>query len=179
MSDQITKIMDEDKLGLLALLDLSSTAFDTVDRNILLTRRGNSFGFKDGYLSWIRSYPRGRLQYVLFNGESSARFSANGGVPQGWVLGPLSFVIYKWKNGYKHYDIAFLCQWHTAANQWTPIWHKITLHSKLTLYRRHDAWMVYNRHKLNQSKADVLWCITTIRLKTLTHPNLSHSSIHR
>ena len=45
------RMMDSGEHALLALLDLSS-AFDTVDHDILLTRLSRSFGVRGDALSW-------------------------------------------------------------------------------------------------------------------------------
>ena len=56
-------MMDAGEQALLALLDLSS-AFDTVDHDILLTRLSRSFGVRDDVLRWMRSYLSGRTYTV-------------------------------------------------------------------------------------------------------------------
>jgi len=63
-------MMDSGEHALLALLDLSS-AFDTVDHDILLTRLSRSFGVYGDVLSWMRSYLSGRIV------SSSHRFGGN------------------------------------------------------------------------------------------------------
>ena len=57
---------DSGSLSILTLLDLS-TAFDTIDHSILLTRLENAFGVSDLVLSFFDSYLQGRTQVpVLF-----------------------------------------------------------------------------------------------------------------
>ena len=89
----LTDMMDSGQHALLALLDLSS-AFDTVDHDILLTRLSRSFGVRGDVLSWMRSYLSGRCYTVRFGGTKSSSRHMLYGVPQGSVLGPLLFVLY-------------------------------------------------------------------------------------
>ena len=81
------------RVTLLVLLDLSS-AFDTVDHEVLLRRLEITFGIAGTALQWIRSYLACRSQRVLLNGSFSEDFSLPHGVPQGSCLGPLLFTIY-------------------------------------------------------------------------------------
>ena len=85
--------MDNQRVTLLVLLDLSS-AFDTVDHEVLIRRLEITFGIADTALQWFRSYLAGRSQRVLLNGSFSEDFSLPHGVPQGSCLGPLLFTIY-------------------------------------------------------------------------------------
>ena len=55
--------LDEDKVPLLSLLDLSA-AFDTIDRSTLLSRLGYSFDISDTVLAWFTSYLTDRTQTV-------------------------------------------------------------------------------------------------------------------
>jgi len=54
---------DDGDLSVLALLDLS-TAFDTVDHDILLTRLKVSFGIRGAALDWFQSYLPNRVENV-------------------------------------------------------------------------------------------------------------------
>ncbi len=80
-------------ISLLVLLDLS-TAFDTIDHNILLNRLENFVGISGSALAWFKSYLSDRHQFVAVNEEVSYRSQVQYGVPQGSVLGPLLFTLY-------------------------------------------------------------------------------------
>ena len=58
--------MDKDQVTLLVLLDLSS-AFDTIEHEILLERLGSTTGLRGKVLSWFK----GRSQQVSINGTLS------------------------------------------------------------------------------------------------------------
>ena len=64
-----------------------SKAFDTVNHSILLHKL-ELYGIKVKCLNWFKSYLKGRQQFV-----SLVRYE-NCGVPQGFILGPLLFLIY-------------------------------------------------------------------------------------
>ena len=81
---------------LLVLLDLS-TAFDTVDRSVLLRRLQTSFGISGAPLDWFKSYLSARSQRVSIPGALSDSLPLDWGVPQGSCLGPLLYVIYSSK----------------------------------------------------------------------------------
>ena len=63
VQDDILKAIDSYRGVLLLLLDLS-TAFDTVDHEILLRRLSSRFGIKGKALYWLRSYLTDRTQLV-------------------------------------------------------------------------------------------------------------------
>ena len=84
---------DDDKVSILALLDLSA-AFYTTDHSILLTRLRHSFGICDLAVAWFRSYLTDRKQTVCVNGIYSDPSALMYGVQQGSVLGHILFVFY-------------------------------------------------------------------------------------
>ena len=78
----------------LVLLDLSA-AFDTIDHNILLGYLKSWFGLGGTALRWFASYLRNRCQAIKIGSTLSELSNLVYGVPQGSVLGPLRFSLYK------------------------------------------------------------------------------------
>ena len=85
--------LDEDKVSLLFLLDLSA-ACDTIDHSILRSCRSYSFDISDTVLAWFTSYLTDRTQTISVNGSKSLPAPLHYGVPQGSVLGPILLVLY-------------------------------------------------------------------------------------
>ena len=85
--------MNGEHVTLLVLLDLSS-AFDTVNHDIMIRRLDMSFGITGTALQWLRSYLSGRSQHVIVNGQRLESLNLPFGVPQGSCLGPLIFTLY-------------------------------------------------------------------------------------
>lgn len=66
--------MNKQHLTLLILLDLSS-AFDTVDHDILLKRLSSKFAVSGTVIEWLRSYLDERCQRILINTTQSSSFN--------------------------------------------------------------------------------------------------------
>jgi len=84
------------KTFLSRFLDLSA-AFDTAEHDILLTRLSSSFGIHGSVLNWFKSYLLSRTYLWLCkcNKSFSSLHASLFGVPEGSVLGPLLFIMYK------------------------------------------------------------------------------------
>ena len=85
--------LDDDKVSILALFDLSAV-FDTTAHSILLTRLQHSFGICDLALAWFRSYLTDRQQTACVNGIYFEPSAPMYGVPKGSVFGPILFLLY-------------------------------------------------------------------------------------
>ena len=85
--------VDRGDFAVLVLLDLS-TAFNTVDHDILLEWLQRTFGFNGNVLRWMTSYLTGRSECVRRGSSCSKTSRLVCGVPQGSVLGPLLFLMY-------------------------------------------------------------------------------------
>ena len=100
--------IDQGGGGILVLLDLSS-AFDTIDHAMLFNLWQDIFGISGSALDLLKSYLDGRTQCVQIDGIVSEYAKLVCGVPQGSVLGPLSFCAYMYPIGsiLRHHGIDY------------------------------------------------------------------------
>ena len=159
---------DAGQITLLGLLDLTS-AFDTVDHQILFDRLQFSYGFEGAVLGWFRSYLTGRSQCIRYNGVQSESVPVLYGVPQGSVLGPVLFILYSadvidiaTKHGFFAHSYADDLQIYDHSSQTTCL----NLVPRMSAcIEEISTWMASNRLKLNPSKTEVIWLGSSRRLK--------------
>jgi len=92
--DNVYSAADDKHVTVLVGFDLSA-AFDTMSRSTLLQCLQTEFRVTGTAPSWLRSYLSGRSQFVKLGSHQSPAVSLNVGVPQGSVLGPILFAVYR------------------------------------------------------------------------------------
>jgi len=91
--NELVHAVDAGHVGALVMLDLSS-AFDTVDHDVMFNVLSVRFGIRDKALEWLHSYFSYRSQVVSVGESMSSAQLLKCGVPQRSVLGPMTFVMY-------------------------------------------------------------------------------------
>ena len=94
----VIRALENHEVACLVFLDLS-TAFNTIDYNILLIRMETLFAVTGVTLNWFRSYLTDRVQAIvigdlLLDGSKLASIPLTSGILQGSVLGPILFILY-------------------------------------------------------------------------------------
>ena len=92
LTEQIRDALDKNKLSCGVFINLKKV-FDTVDHSILLDKL-NHYGIRGVANDWFKSYLQNRKQFVSVKYHDSNELIMKHGVPQGYVLGPLLFLIY-------------------------------------------------------------------------------------
>ena len=150
--DDLTKIVDEGRCGILVMLDLSA-AFDTVDHAILL-KDLKDIGIGKSALKWFANYLENRYQSVHIFGESSVPRRLERGVPQGSILGPTLFNIYTTglSSILKKHDVGF--QLYADDTQfYFPIANIAECVTKVqSIMTEIMTWMCKKKLKLNEEK---------------------------
>ena len=85
--------MENQQVTSMIILDLS-TAFDTVDHELLLKVLKHMFGVTDTALEWYKNYLIPRRFKISKNGSYSSEKTLNFSMPQGSVQGAFLFIAY-------------------------------------------------------------------------------------
>src|SRR5664279_4437542 len=92
LHNDMVSVIDNGEVGGLVLLDMSS-AFDTVDHQVMLDVLHRRFDVRDAALDWFRSYFSDRTQVVPIGSSVSRERSLITGVPQGSAFGPRAYAV--------------------------------------------------------------------------------------
>ncbi len=87
-----TKVINDDKMVGVLLPDLRK-AFDLIFHDILLHKL-KLYKWSDHTIRWFTFYLKGRSQCTVLIGKSSAKLTIKTGVPQGYIIGPLLFILF-------------------------------------------------------------------------------------
>ncbi len=151
------------KTVVVAAYDMSS-AFDTIDVNLLCTRL-EEFGICGTPNQWFRSYLTDRRQRVTAHGALSESHPVPYGVPQGSILGPLLFLVMM--AGFPDFvDIKAnmggtigyaddICCWVTADNDIDAVSELERISSRLLEYA------AVHKLSVNKAKTQIMWVRST------------------
>ncbi|GFS07822.1 reverse transcriptase-like protein [Elysia marginata] len=162
VTSDVLESMDQKEICVMTLLDLSA-AFNTIDRNILLTRLNQTFGLSGTVLQWFESYLSNRTQSVFNGDHTSRKLPLVFGVPQGSVLGPILFTLYTspLSSIIKLHGMSY----HLYADD-TQMYCTDTINNLPLLLSKTSIciesvkeWMMTNKLKLNDDKTEISWHI--------------------
>ena len=169
VSNDLLKMLDNGKCGILILLDLSA-AFDTVVHELLLEDMV-LIGIDDDVLKWFESYLSSRTFSVSIGTAKSESRQLTRGVPQGSVLGPISFSIYTIELSWilKRHDVKFKffaddTQFYFIVENMQNTMEKINV-----IMAEVRLWMDKKKLKLNESKTECMLVGTRRTLLNFSH----------
>ena len=151
---------DAKSATVLLLLDLSS-AFDTIDKQKLMSILATEINIGGTALKWFEAYLYGRTQRVRIRNEYSDEIIIEFGVPQGSVLGPVLFNIYI-RSVYRHvenlgFSIKGFADDHQIYATFTPEFQYNMLNGRLNnVMDNIFAWMNNFYLKLNRDKSQII-----------------------
>ena len=164
----ILAAIDRKEAMCLTLLDMS-TAFDTVNHDLLLNHLKFRFGITDTVLKWLESYLTGRHQSVIIGGATdldqkrSDKAGLAQGIPQGSVLGPIHLTLYITplgdicrKHGVIFHSYADDQQNYLSFSPANTVSRSLCLQTLENCIKDIKTWMHVNLLKLNDSKTEVL-----------------------
>jgi hypothetical protein len=158
LQDQIIRHIDDNKVVILVLLDLSS-AFDTVHHDLLLQKL-ESAGITECALEWFREYLSERTHSTSIYNTQSTSLKVPCGVPQGSVLGPILFSLYIC--GIRQVFINHSIQYHCYADD-TQMFEAAKISELPSVVQRIEScledvsvWLAQCHLSLNSNKTEIL-----------------------
>ncbi|GFR97434.1 reverse transcriptase [Elysia marginata] len=159
VTSDVFESIDQKEICVMTLLDLSA-AFDTIGRNILLTRLNQTFGLSGTVLQWFESYLSNRTQSVCIGDHTSRKLPLVFGVPQGSVLGPILFTLYT--SPLSSIIKLLGMPYHLYADD-TQMYCTDTINNLPLLLSKTSIciesvkeWMMTNKLKLNDDKTEII-----------------------
>ena len=160
IQDFICTALDHQKAVFFISLDLSS-AFDTIDQDILLQRFQQSFGIAGSALNWFKSYLKQRKYCVRIDDLNSDVEELTYGIPQGSVIGPQCFTLYIrplkdiiQRHGLHYHLYADDIQIFTEFSPCNSSQVNQTLDRMVNCLTEIKNWMFLNKLKLNEDKTE-------------------------
>ena len=157
--------LDRSFVNAVVFLDLKK-AFDMVNRAVLISKL-EAYGICDSANQWLCSYLRNNMQTCLVNCNKSSETYLLCGVPQGMILGPLLFLLYKndLPNCLMHSQPRMYADDTSityASNDVEEIECCVNIHLD-----RICIWLAVNKLTLNMTKTEFLLFGSRQRLSTL------------
>ena len=162
--------INDDQFTGLIMLDLKKD-FDSVTHDILLQKLEH-YGIRGKALNLFSFYFSNRKQYVSIQGINSSTLSIKYGVPQGSVLGPLSFLLYinDLSNSIKTTPRLFADDTCMIANAPSAAMLEQTLNHEM---KSLSTWINANKLTVNSSKSCALIISLNAKIDSPTF-NVSH-----
>lgn len=174
--NDLVRAIDSGHVTCLILLDLSS-AFDTVDHQILLSILNHHFNVTDNALTWFETYLSDRTNAFCYDGITTVDYILDCSVPQGSVLGPQQFSAYTSNipTVFKRHAVRF----HLYADD-KQAYDSGRVSDVDNIRRRLSecasdvaAWCAAHRLQLNTTKTEVIWFGSHTNLSKLVTCDLS------